>query len=253
MLERIDLFLQLQDLDTAADLVKKQKGTHLQELASLEDNVKTLGKEVQNIQEEIADEEKVIKKHREKIGEAEVLIKRYENDQLSVSSTKEYDTIARELEFQRLEVVLGKKRIKNSKVIKSNCKEQLLKQQDLLKEKEQSIESKKQVLIDIEKKNEAEENTLQCLRKALIKKIKDTTFLKRYESMRTRMSLVIAKVVEEACTGCFIIVPPQTQIEIKKNKKIIICEECRRILAKVELPAVTTSTPTRARRSTLRA
>ncbi len=37
-----------------------------------------------------------------------------------------------------------------------------------------------------------------------------------------------------ACGGCFNIVPPQRQADIREKKKLIVCEHCGRILAGVE-------------------
>ncbi|MBV6647319.1 MAG: hypothetical protein KI790_17810, partial [Cyclobacteriaceae bacterium] len=34
--------------------------------------------------------------------------------------------------------------------------------------------------------------------------------------------------------GCFNVVPPQKQAEIREKKKIIVCEHCGRVLAGVE-------------------
>jgi predicted nucleic acid-binding Zn-ribbon protein len=37
-----------------------------------------------------------------------------------------------------------------------------------------------------------------------------------------------------ACGGCFNVVPPQRQADIKDKKRIIVCEHCGRVLADVE-------------------
>jgi predicted nucleic acid-binding Zn-ribbon protein len=52
-----------------------------------------------------------------------------------------------------------------------------------------------------------------------------------------RNGLAVVPVERDACGGCFNAVPPQKQSEIKQNKKIIICENCGRILVDSELHA----------------
>jgi hypothetical protein len=42
-------------------------------------------------------------------------------------------------------------------------------------------------------------------------------------------------VERDACGGCFNAVPPQKQSEIKQTKKIMICENCGRILVDKDL------------------
>ncbi|WP_325579718.1 zinc ribbon domain-containing protein [Dinghuibacter sp.] len=42
-------------------------------------------------------------------------------------------------------------------------------------------------------------------------------------------------IVRDACGGCFNAIPPQRQSDIKQRKKIIVCENCGRILVDQEL------------------
>ena len=48
-----------------------------------------------------------------------------------------------------------------------------------------------------------------------------------------RNGLAVVSVKRGACGGCFNVVPPQKQAEIREKKKIIVCEHCGRILAEV--------------------
>ena len=45
--------------------------------------------------------------------------------------------------------------------------------------------------------------------------------------------LAVVPVSRGACGGCFNIVPPQRQADIRESKKIIVCEHCGRILSEV--------------------
>ena len=45
-----------------------------------------------------------------------------------------------------------------------------------------------------------------------------------------RNGLAVVSVARNSCGGCYAVVPPQRQAEIKQAKKIIICEHCGRIL-----------------------
>ena len=42
-------------------------------------------------------------------------------------------------------------------------------------------------------------------------------------------------VERDACGGCFNSIPPQRQSEIRLHKKIIVCENCGRILVDADL------------------
>jgi predicted nucleic acid-binding Zn-ribbon protein len=49
-----------------------------------------------------------------------------------------------------------------------------------------------------------------------------------------RNGLAVVPVVRDACGGCFNSIPPQRQSEIRSHKKIIVCENCGRILVEQE-------------------
>ena len=73
-----------------------------------------------------------------------------------------------------------------------------------------------------------------------------------YEKLvnRQRNGLSVVKVSRGACGGCFNIVPPQRQAEIKEKKKIILCEYCGRILADVIVEEVVEKPKKRTKRKT---
>ena len=50
-----------------------------------------------------------------------------------------------------------------------------------------------------------------------------------------RCASSVVPVERDACGGCFNAIPPQKQSEIKQRKKIIVCENCGRILVDDEL------------------
>jgi predicted nucleic acid-binding Zn-ribbon protein len=47
--------------------------------------------------------------------------------------------------------------------------------------------------------------------------------------------LAVVTVERDACGGCFKSIPPQRQSEIRLHKKIIVCENCGRILVEEDV------------------
>jgi predicted nucleic acid-binding Zn-ribbon protein len=45
------------------------------------------------------------------------------------------------------------------------------------------------------------------------------------------------QVERDACGGCFYAIPPQKQSEIRQHKKIMVCENCGRVLVDTDLHA----------------
>ena len=61
--------------------------------------------------------------------------------------------------------------------------------------------------------------------------------LASYDRIRNnyRNGLAVVPVERDSCGGCFHAIPPQRQSEIKLRKKIIVCENCGRILVDNDL------------------
>ncbi|MBD3367575.1 MAG: hypothetical protein GF405_05310 [Candidatus Eisenbacteria bacterium] len=59
----------------------------------------------------------------------------------------------------------------------------------------------------------------------------DPPILSRYERiLESKGDSAMAPVEGETCSGCYVKLPPQTVIEVRKAKRIIECESCGRIL-----------------------
>ncbi len=87
----------------------------------------------------------------------------------------------------------------------------------------------------ITQESEEDEKKLLKDREKACKNIEERV-LNSYNKVRNNMrnGLAVVPVKRGACGGCFNVVPPQKQAEIRDKKKIIVCEHCGRILADVE-------------------
>jgi predicted nucleic acid-binding Zn-ribbon protein len=65
----------------------------------------------------------------------------------------------------------------------------------------------------------------------------DERLIYSYDRIRKsyRNGLAVVPVERDACGGCFNSIPPQRQSEIRLHKKIIVCENCGRILVDSDL------------------
>ena len=59
----------------------------------------------------------------------------------------------------------------------------------------------------------------------------------------SRNGLGIVYVERDACAGCFSKIPPQRQMDIRMRKKIIVCENCGRIMIDPELAGIKQEQP----------
>ena len=71
-----------------------------------------------------------------------------------------------------------------------------------------------------------------------------TSFKRIRKSSRNGLGIVYVE--RDACTGCFSKIPPQRQMDIRMRKKIIVCENCGRIMIDPELAGVQQEKPAEA-------
>jgi predicted nucleic acid-binding Zn-ribbon protein len=96
------------------------------------------------------------------------------------------------------------------------------------------LSSKKGELETLTKESHDDEQKLMNARTKATKDIEER-LLVSYTKLRdnARNGLAVVPVDRGACGGCFNVVPPQRQADIRERKKIIVCEHCGRILADV--------------------
>ena len=57
------------------------------------------------------------------------------------------------------------------------------------------------------------------------------SILSKYEVLRSaRNNLAIVQVEDEICKGCYMKIPPQLYVEVKKDRDIKQCPNCQRFL-----------------------
>ncbi|WP_258097548.1 zinc ribbon domain-containing protein [Marinoscillum pacificum] len=233
--KKLDSLVKLQSIDSERDELIKVRGALPDEVMDLEDEIAGYQTRVEKQNQELADLEDNINSNKAAIKDAEKLIKKYEEQQMNVRNNREYDAITKEVELQQLEIQILEKRIKESYAKIDAKKEEIDQTKNTLSEREKDLDSKKGELETITKESESDEEKLLKEREKAAKNVEERLF-KSYEKVRKNMrnGLAVVPVKRGACGGCFNVVPPQQQAEIREKKKIIVCEHCGRILADVE-------------------
>ena len=233
--EKLESLSKLQSVDSQLDEIKKIRGALPEEVMDLEDEIAgyetRMGKHNQNIE----DLELSISNNKTGIKDAEKLIQKYEEQQMNVRNNREYDAITKEMELQQLEIQLLEKRIKESYVKIDLVKEEVAGTNEGLEDKKKDLEAKKADLEVIKSESEEEEAKLMKGRTKAAKVIEERLLI-AYDRIRgnVRNGLAVVPVQRGACGGCFNVVPPQKQAEIRDKKKLTVCEHCGRVLSDVE-------------------
>jgi predicted nucleic acid-binding Zn-ribbon protein len=234
--EKLSSLVTLQKIDSKLDEIKILKGELPIEVSDLEDEIQGLHARQTRIEEEINGITDFIEKKKEIIKDSDALLKKYEKQSENVKNNREFEAINKEMEMQQLEVKLAEKHIKdaNEEIAEKAktldaAKKQIAAKEGVLNNKKGELEK---IIADTEKEENHYKDLSQGARQAL-----DERLLFSYDRIRNnyRNGLGVVPVMRDSCGGCFNAIPPQKQSEIKQHKKIIVCENCGRILVDSDL------------------
>ena len=229
----------LQQIDSKIDKIRIIRGELPLEVQDLEDEIAGMETRIAKFNEELEKFAKDIVDYKNKIKEATALIKKYEEQQNNVRNNREYESLTKEIEYQSLDIQLCEKRIndctKKSEMLKITLNETNAR----LEERKSDLELKKNELSSIVEETEKEEEELMARSKDSEQLIEER-LLTAYKRIRknARNGLAVVKIERDACGGCYNKIPPQHQLDIRMNKKILLCEYCGRILIDPELAGV---------------
>ncbi len=234
--EKLSSLVRLQKVDCKLDEIQILKGELPMEVKDLEDEIEGLHARQTRVEEEINGMQEFIAQKREAIKEAEALIKKYEKQSENVKNNREFEAINKEMEMQTLEVKLCEKHIKDATEEIAEKAKQLEAAKKAVATKEGNLSGKKGELEKIISETEKEEKHYHKLGDEAREHV-DERLATSYDRIRKnyRNGLAVVPVERDSCGGCFHAIPPQRQSEIKLRKKVIVCENCGRILVDTDL------------------
>ena len=241
--EKLKSLYQLQLIFSEIDRIKTLRGELPLEVQDLEDDVAGLRTRIANFSGDIENLRSEESKRKIKIEEAKAMIEKYTQDQNNVRNNREYDLLAKEIEFQTVEVEFCEKKLRQFATELKSKMDDIERTEVLLDERLRDLEDKKSELDEIVAETKEEEEKLRDRAKALESSI-EPRLLQSFKRIRknTRNGLGVVYVQRDACGGCFNKIPPQRQLDIKMRKKIIVCEYCGRIMIDPELAGIKETT-----------
>ena len=237
--QKLQALYELQTTLTAIDEKRALRGELPLEVQDLEDEIAGLDTRIEKIDAEIKEFQSAITMKKGEVQEAHANLERYNNQLNEVRNNREYDSLSKQIDYERLEVELCNKKIKEATDQVAYRTNDLEIAKTEREERQKDLDEKKSELDDILAETREEETMLKERAKDLEVKI-EPRLLSSFKRIRksARNGLGIVYVQRDACGGCFNKIPPQRQLDIKMHKKIIVCEYCGRILVDPELAGV---------------
>lgn len=233
--DKLDALYDLQKIDSEIDRIRTIRGELPLEVQDLEDELEGLETRIAKIQEEIKDLDNEVLDRKNATKDAETAISKYKEQQNNVRNNREFESLAKEIEFQELEIKLHDKKSKEAKLKITNKQELLTEAKERFDFRASDLKTKKEELQEIVGETQKEEDDLIKKSDDAKKKIDDRLVF-AYNRLRTnaKNGLAVVPVDRDSCGGCFNKIPPQRQLDIQSKKKVLVCEHCGRILVPSE-------------------
>ncbi|MCX6191397.1 MAG: C4-type zinc ribbon domain-containing protein [Flavobacteriia bacterium] len=233
--DKLDALYALQMIDSEIDRIRTIRGELPLEVQDLEDEIIGLQTRIDKMAEELKDLETEISDRKLASKDSEIAITKYKERQDNVRNNREFESLAKEIEFQELEIKLNEKKSKEGKIRIEGKKEILTEATDRLSERKSDLAIKKAELDAIVKETQKDEDRLMKSSDDAKKNIEERLIV-AYSRLRlnAKNGLAVVPILRGSCGGCFNKIPPQRQLDIVTKKKILVCEHCGRILAPIQ-------------------
>lgn len=229
--KKLRILYDLQFIHTQLDKIRNTRGELPLEIEDLVDDISTLEKKIFNFQNNIKSLKQDIESKKDIIINSKLLIIKYKKQFDNIRNDREHIALNKEIEYQKLEIELAEKRIKEFINNITNIEEKINKLNTKLTQYKNHLIYKKSELSKLIKENEKEEEFLN--KKAQeFSAIIDKRLLSSYEKIRknSKNGLAVVSIERGAAIGSYFTIPPQKIVEISLRQKIIIDEYTGKIL-----------------------
>ncbi len=234
---QIKYLVELRETDAALYIIKQKRGKLPEVIQEIKEEVIRMEEKMDVLNQRVKELKRAIKAQQEKRKITKKLIKKYETQKKSAQNEKLYNVINEDLEIEVLESQLIDKRInEHSLAIKVEENKIIALKLEIKKQKRNQLDKEKR-LREIDTLSKSEEKELLRQRDKVLQNL-DEQLRESYEDIHQYKPNVVVNIVNEACRGCFVRVPSQIQLNVKKAEAIFHCESCSRLFAYLEEPVV---------------
>ncbi len=234
--EKLTTIISLQKIDSKIDEINKLRGELPMEVKDLEDEIEGYNTRINGLEREIKEIKDDINSKKALQQECAANLKKYEKQQENVKNSREFEAINKEIEMQELEIKACDKKIKDATYEIEEFDTQKKHTESLIASKQEILTIKQKELKVITEETSKEEAELLKNREKASQSV-ENRLLVAYERIRKtfKNGLAVVAVERDSCGGCFNMIPPQRQSDIRLRKKMIVCEHCGRIMIDSEL------------------
>ncbi|MGQ9863931.1 MAG: zinc ribbon domain-containing protein [Bacteroidia bacterium] len=236
--EKLEHLVQLQVLYNRLNALYQEKGELPRSIEDKEDQLLGHRKVLDGILAQKRQAEERISFLRNEIEETRMRLAKWEKDLTRIRNDAQYSELRDQIDAANIDIQKKEKEIRQ------------VSQQ--IEELKRAIQHRQEIMDLLEKEIQQTQDKLEKIKKKISKPEK--SILKRIEEMRKKMEEMDARLLKAfdrrlrifrdkravvglsphkdrmACGGCFVLLPRQIQLEVQRRDRLVLCENCGRIL-----------------------
>jgi predicted nucleic acid-binding Zn-ribbon protein len=228
--EQLSLLIQLQEIDGKIRSLVEQKKRLPEFLADLERKRETNKANLESVQETLLAAQKKKRDRDQDLEAGAQKVEKLKARTSEIKNNKEYQALLKEIEAGEKEnkaieddILVLMEKIDAAAAGITNAEQRSREEEAALQAEQQQREA------DFAK-IEQDLKEIARARQESIARIKPD-LLGQYEKLlNTKAGIAIAEARNESCSGCFMSIPPQIFVNVKKNESILTCPNCHRML-----------------------
>lgn len=235
MLNRLKILYELQLIDDQLDELEELRGDLPNAVRALEDKIKELKTDIEFKNKQRTESLARREENEEEVEKLRANQQKFKAQLYQVRNNKEYDALTKEIDHS--ETQINKLLAENDAMadLSKRLSDEIDTINPMLEELTEELKTKESELKEIIKANEKEESKLLAKRKSVEENVKKPDYSAYMRIRKAKRGKAVATIKRSACSGCHNVVPPQRQLEIRRNNKLFFCEYCGRILVSIEV------------------
>ena len=228
--EQLILLIRLQELDTTIRGLVDQGKSRTAVLAGLEVRRAASKSDLERAKESLLAAQKTKRDRDQDLEVGAQKVEKLKAHSAGIKNNKEYQALLKETETAEQE----NKAIEDSILALMEridaAAGQITAAEQRAQEEARAIQEEQQRYESVFAKVEVELKAVELLRKEMLGRIKPVVLTQYQKLLITKAGVAIAEARGESCSGCYMRIPPQVFVNVKKNESIITCPHCGRIL-----------------------
>jgi len=230
MEESLGLLIQLQELDSTIRARSEQKNRLPEALAALERRRTAAREDLDAVKESLQTAQKNKRDRDTDLEAGAQKVEKLKARASEIKTNKEYQALLKEIETAEQEnkaieddILLLMEKIDGAAA-------QITAAERRAKEEETVIQAEQKQHEAAFARLEEELKAVEQARRELVSRIQPPVLSQYQKLLASKAGSAMAEARGESCSGCYMSIPPQVFVNVKKNESIITCPNCGRIL-----------------------